>query len=284
MIGIAFISIRAAGYPRLSNLLDGIDFGKQGGLVPVVVQDASSGEVLMLGYADRRALELTMSTGFAHFYSRSRRRLWMKGETSGNVLRVLDVTADCDRDAVFYLAVPAGNTCHTGRWTCFHNAIWGSPLLDELWKLIVESFGAAGRGAISPSPVVDCRPPPDPLLLSLSALALLRGYDRRVADAAVVAGGCPAAGIVMAQRLGLRAHLAGEPPERRLVVLGGFYDAGVHDLLQDLDSAHDLRLAAFIAADAGAPGLGRVHRLVDVRADGDHVVLSDAVGGRSARV
>jgi len=90
------------------------------GLVPVVAQDAGSGEVLMLAYADREALESTLATGYAHYRSRSRGALWRKGETSGNVQRVLSVVADCDGDAVLYRVDQTGPACHTGERTCFH--------------------------------------------------------------------------------------------------------------------------------------------------------------------
>jgi len=89
------------------------------GLLPVVVQDAGSGAVLTLAYANREAVELTLSTGEVHFWSRSRQSLWRKGETSGNTLRVVDVTADCDGDALLVRAVPAGPACHRGTRTCF---------------------------------------------------------------------------------------------------------------------------------------------------------------------
>jgi phosphoribosyl-AMP cyclohydrolase len=75
----------------------------------------------MLAYADREALRLTAETGFAHFWSRSRRRLWRKGEESGNVQRVVEIRVDCDGDAVLYRVKPAGPACHTGNYTCFHN-------------------------------------------------------------------------------------------------------------------------------------------------------------------
>jgi phosphoribosyl-ATP pyrophosphohydrolase/phosphoribosyl-AMP cyclohydrolase len=89
------------------------------GLIPVVVQDAGSGAVLMLAWADREAVEKTLSTGQAHFWSRSRRALWKKGETSGNVLDVVKVTADCDGDALLVRADPRGPTCHRGTRSCF---------------------------------------------------------------------------------------------------------------------------------------------------------------------
>lgn len=89
------------------------------GLLPVVVQDRSSGAVLMLAWANREAVEKTLSTGEAHFWSRSRGALWRKGETSGNTLRVVEVREDCDRDALLVRADPAGPTCHRGTRSCF---------------------------------------------------------------------------------------------------------------------------------------------------------------------
>lgn len=98
---------------------DSLDWSKQGGLVPAIVQDADSGQVLMLGYMNEEALSKTLSSNKVHFFSRSRQRLWMKGETSGNVLRLESVEADCDRDALLVLARPLGPVCHTGQQSCF---------------------------------------------------------------------------------------------------------------------------------------------------------------------
>ncbi|MES1240310.1 MAG: bifunctional phosphoribosyl-AMP cyclohydrolase/phosphoribosyl-ATP diphosphatase HisIE [Acidobacteriota bacterium] len=89
------------------------------GLVPVVVQDVGTGAVLMLAYANREAVELTLSTGQVHFWSRSRQSLWKKGETSGNSLQVIEAVADCDGDALLVRALPAGPACHRGTRTCF---------------------------------------------------------------------------------------------------------------------------------------------------------------------
>ncbi|MDW8359112.1 MAG: phosphoribosyl-AMP cyclohydrolase [Candidatus Caldarchaeum sp.] len=93
------------------------------GLVPVIVQDAETKEVLMLAYADLEALRLTMETGLAHFWSRSRKKLWLKGEESGNFQNVVEVRADCDGDAVLYIVNPKGPACHTGNKSCFHNPL-----------------------------------------------------------------------------------------------------------------------------------------------------------------
>jgi phosphoribosyl-ATP pyrophosphohydrolase len=89
------------------------------GLVASVVQDIASGAVLMLAWANRQAVEQTLATGYAHFWSRSRQKLWKKGETSGNVLRVREIRADCDRDALLLRVDPAGPACHQGTRTCF---------------------------------------------------------------------------------------------------------------------------------------------------------------------
>jgi phosphoribosyl-ATP pyrophosphohydrolase/phosphoribosyl-AMP cyclohydrolase len=99
--------------------LDTLDFSKLKSLVPVIVQNAQTHEVLMLGFADRRALEMTVVTGEVHFWSRSRSTLWKKGETSGNVLTVVSLHADCDGDAVLARVLPTGPTCHTGERSCF---------------------------------------------------------------------------------------------------------------------------------------------------------------------
>ncbi|WP_298817606.1 bifunctional phosphoribosyl-AMP cyclohydrolase/phosphoribosyl-ATP diphosphatase HisIE [Chloroflexus sp.] len=88
-------------------------------LLPAIVQHARSGEVLMLGYMNEAALAATRESGFVTFYSRSRQRLWRKGETSGHTLRVVEIRQDCDGDALLILAEPAGPTCHTGRPSCF---------------------------------------------------------------------------------------------------------------------------------------------------------------------
>ena len=97
----------------------------EGGLVPVVAQDAATGDVLTLAYANREALEKTLATGEAHFYSRSRGELWRKGATSGNTQRVVEVRLDCDGDAVLYRVEPRGPACHTGEGTCFFTTLAG---------------------------------------------------------------------------------------------------------------------------------------------------------------
>jgi phosphoribosyl-ATP pyrophosphohydrolase/phosphoribosyl-AMP cyclohydrolase len=99
--------------------LDAIAWAKMSGLLPAIVQDAGTGQVLMLGYMDRAALAATLDSGFVTFFSRSKGRLWQKGETSGNRLAVQAVLADCDDDALLVRAVPEGPTCHLGTASCF---------------------------------------------------------------------------------------------------------------------------------------------------------------------
>jgi phosphoribosyl-ATP pyrophosphohydrolase/phosphoribosyl-AMP cyclohydrolase len=105
--------------------LSAVRFGADG-LVPVVTQESRSGDVLMVAFADRDALERTLSTGLAHYFSRSRGRLWQKGETSGHVQRVTEVRLDCDGDAVLYRVNQTGPACHTGTRTCFSTVVSGN--------------------------------------------------------------------------------------------------------------------------------------------------------------
>ena len=96
-----------------------LDWDKVDGLMPVIVQDAATLRVLMLGYMDKAALENTLQVGKVTFFSRSKQRLWVKGETSGNHLEVVDIRADCDADTLLITARPQGPTCHTGSTSCF---------------------------------------------------------------------------------------------------------------------------------------------------------------------
>jgi phosphoribosyl-AMP cyclohydrolase / phosphoribosyl-ATP pyrophosphohydrolase len=117
-----------------------IDFSKYtDGLAPAIVQDAATGKVLMLGFMNAEALEATLTNGKATFYSRSKQRLWVKGETSGNFLLVKEILADCDADTLLVKATPLGPVCHTGSDTCFGeentNAI---SFLQQLEQVIVQ--------------------------------------------------------------------------------------------------------------------------------------------------
>ena len=99
--------------------LKNIDWSKGQGLVPAIVQDANTEQVLMLGYMNEESLSKTQKSGLVTFYSRSRKTLWTKGETSGNTLKLVSVTADCDQDTLLVRAVPTGSTCHEGTTSCF---------------------------------------------------------------------------------------------------------------------------------------------------------------------
>ena len=104
-------------------LIQKLDFKKGNGLIPVVVQDFESKKLLMLAYANKEALEKTLSTGYAHYWSRSRNQLWMKGETSGHTQKIKRIFVDCDYDALLFMVEQKGNVCHTGKDTCFHNKL-----------------------------------------------------------------------------------------------------------------------------------------------------------------
>jgi phosphoribosyl-ATP pyrophosphohydrolase/phosphoribosyl-AMP cyclohydrolase len=113
------------------------------GLLPVVVQDRASGDVLMLAWANAEALRLTAQTGLVHFWSRRRRALWKKGETSGHVLRAREALADCDRDALVLIVDPEGPACHTGARTCFGETSGSeASVLAELERVIEARAGA----------------------------------------------------------------------------------------------------------------------------------------------
>ena len=134
------------------NTIEGVNFDEQG-LAACIAQDAATGEVLMLGYVNAEALEQTLETGELHFYSRSRERLWKKGETSGNVLRVERLRYDCDGDAVLALVRPEGPACHTGERSCFYRdlggradtAADGEPANGEPELVAFEALAALGR-------------------------------------------------------------------------------------------------------------------------------------------
>ncbi len=133
-------------------MLDEISFDERG-LVPCVVQDEASAEVLLLAYANRKALELTLETGELHFFSRSRGEIWRKGETSGATLAVKQLRYDCDGDAVLAIVAPAGPACHTGERTCFYREVGGGaapeadapPAPGEPHRVVHEALPALER-------------------------------------------------------------------------------------------------------------------------------------------
>ena len=103
--------------------IQSIDFEKGKGLIPVIVQESESKTILMLAYANRKAIEKTLETGHAHYWSRSRNSLWMKGESSKNIQKIKKILIDCDLDTLLYVVEQKGNACHTGKFTCFHNQL-----------------------------------------------------------------------------------------------------------------------------------------------------------------
>ena len=120
-----------------------LDWEKMDGLLPAIVQDQRSGRVLMLGYMSRDALDATLRSGLATFFSRSKQRLWQKGETSGNRLHVYGVFTDCDSDALLVLADAEGPTCHTGATSCFGDEASGGPgWLAELATIVHRRAGS----------------------------------------------------------------------------------------------------------------------------------------------
>jgi len=131
--------------------LEAVRFDERG-LVPVVVQDARTGEVLTLAYANREALEETLRTRKSTFYSRSRQALWRKGETSGHTQQVVEVLLDCDGDAVVYRVLPQGPACHTGARTCFHRPLLEGPkdlgfVLGQVYATIEERLRTLPEGS-----------------------------------------------------------------------------------------------------------------------------------------
>lgn len=130
-----------------------VRFGEDG-LVPAVVQDAMDGRVLMVAYMDAEALTATLETGDVHFHSRSRGRLWKKGETSGHVLRLVGLTVDCDGDALLVAAAPVGPTCHRGTRSCFDpddappdRGTAGFAWLETLWATIASRAAERPAGS-----------------------------------------------------------------------------------------------------------------------------------------
>ncbi|WP_457632151.1 bifunctional phosphoribosyl-AMP cyclohydrolase/phosphoribosyl-ATP diphosphatase HisIE [Oceanithermus desulfurans] len=132
--------------------LDAVKFDERG-LVPVVIQDADSGEVLTLAWANREALERTLETRQTHLYSRSRQALWKKGETSGHVQELVEMRLDCDGDAVLYRVRPHGPACHTGARSCFFNPVTpetAPPLggvLEQVWRTIQDRLEQRPEGS-----------------------------------------------------------------------------------------------------------------------------------------
>lgn len=186
------------------------------GLITAVVQDRLTGQVRMVAWMNREALDATLSSGFATFYSRSRRALWRKGETSGNVLRVFEVAVDCDGDTLLVLVDPEGPSCHTGRATCFFRRLDVTRGASQPPPMAGSGAGDASAGTLASSqPSSD--DVADPFLLSLEAeiekrsrSTAQRSYTRSLLD-----GGVPKISEKITEEAAeLTAALAGETDER----------------------------------------------------------------------
>ena len=134
----------------MNDLIKKIDWGKGDGLVPAVIQDVDTGVVLMLGYMNRQSLIETLKTKKVWFYSRSRKRLWMKGETSKNVLNLVDIEIDCDSDTLLIKAKPTGPTCHKGTYSCFGENAKTQELL-KLFETIKDRKNKLPKGSYTTS-------------------------------------------------------------------------------------------------------------------------------------
>jgi phosphoribosyl-AMP cyclohydrolase / phosphoribosyl-ATP pyrophosphohydrolase len=190
--------------------VDAIRFDDKG-LVPCVVQDAGTGEVLTLAYMNCDALERTLASGETWFWSRSRGELWHKGETSGNVQRVRELRWDCDGDALLALVEPAGPACHTGERTCFHNGELEPPVPGEALAVLERTI--AERRAERPEGSYTARLLADP--------ALIADKVREEADEVARAGGEESDERLAAEAADLLYHLAVLLASRGL----GFADA-----------------------------------------------------------
>ncbi|MCS7199827.1 MAG: phosphoribosyl-AMP cyclohydrolase [Caldimicrobium sp.] len=123
------------------------DFSKGEGLIPAIIQDARTGKVLMLGYMNEEAFNLTLTTGKVHFYSRSRKKLWLKGEISGHFLEVRDILIDCDLDTLLIKVLPKGPICHEGFESCFYRKIKRDGTLEITENRLVDPEEVYGKSS-----------------------------------------------------------------------------------------------------------------------------------------
>ena len=123
------------------SIIEKIDFKKNDGLVPVIVQDSDTKDVLMLAYMDKEAVELTLSTNYAHYFSRSKQRIWKKGESSGHTQEVVEMFMDCDNDTILLKVIQKGVACHTGRDTCFFIDIKKDEIVSDVKVDTASAYG-----------------------------------------------------------------------------------------------------------------------------------------------
>ncbi len=122
-------------------IIEKIDFEKNDGLVPVIVQDSETLAVLMLAYMDKEAVELTMKTNFAHYFSRSKQRIWKKGESSGHTQEIVEMFMDCDEDTLLLKVIQKGVACHTGRETCFFTNLQTEEVISDVKVDTASAYG-----------------------------------------------------------------------------------------------------------------------------------------------
>jgi phosphoribosyl-ATP pyrophosphohydrolase/phosphoribosyl-AMP cyclohydrolase len=192
----------------------------ENGLIPAIVQDSVSGKVLMLGYMNREAVEKTIETRKTWFYSRSRKTLWNKGETSGNYHNVVDILYDCDNDALLIKVIPRGPTCHTNNYSCFYRNIEGkedleknkSSILQELYEVIME------RKRLNPEN-------------SYVAKKFKEGIDRILKKVGEEAGE-----VIIAAKNGNKEEISWEIADLifHLLLVLGFYDMSLDDIYDRL--------------------------------------------------
>ena len=195
------------------------------GLVPVVAQDARDGRVLMVAWTDREALDATLATGEMHFHSRSRGRLWRKGETSGNVLRVRSLALDCDADTILATVDPVGPACHRGTDTCFDAEGEDAPVgwerpgadgpqgfaaLEAIWATVADRAARRPEGSYTAKLLAGGADATGRKVVEEATEVLIAAKDDAAAEAAGAAAGAPAAGGGAAVRDSTRAALAGE--------------------------------------------------------------------------
>lgn len=125
----------------MNTILNKIDFKKQNGLVPVITQDSTTNEVLMLAYMNKEALELSLQTNYAHYFSRSKQRIWKKGESSNHTQKIESVRVDCDNDTILLKVVQNGVACHTGRKSCFFTDLQSNKIISEIKIDTTSAYG-----------------------------------------------------------------------------------------------------------------------------------------------
>jgi phosphoribosyl-ATP pyrophosphohydrolase/phosphoribosyl-AMP cyclohydrolase len=125
----------------MNNHIEKIDFEKNDGIIPAIVQDNSTNEVLMLAYMNKEALDITLQTNFAHYFSRSKQRLWKKGESSGHTQKIVSIKLDCDNDTLLLLVEQEGVACHTGRKSCFFTDIQTGEATNEIEVDTTTAYG-----------------------------------------------------------------------------------------------------------------------------------------------